>query len=237
MEEPTNRRMGRQPPSRRRTLLAVDKAYWSAGGRLECHQQVARIASNVKQRLSLGTSVNAWIAYMADPGLSMRVSRLADSSARICRRRYKQERERRGSRDGWAKVFLLSGWYSMVKVDTVPFFPRRRAGGALGAMLAGAKAPMGLALIAKRSAWVVAEIDYVNIRKRPVSVASNSSNRFSEQKMCVLFHIVLGDCKRGALIQASWLHGKLCGVRLWRDASNDEPKMCVVPRSAHTDSP
>ena len=49
-------------------------------------------------------------------------------------------------------------------------------------MLAGAKAPMGLALIARRSAWVVAGIDYVNIETGQFG-GIQFEQRFSEQKM------------------------------------------------------
>ena len=54
--------------------------------------------------------------------------------------------------------------------------------GALGAMLAGSKAPMSLALIARRSAWVVAGIDYVNIESGQFG-GIQFEQRFSEQKM------------------------------------------------------
>ena len=70
----------------------------------------------------------------------------------------------------------------MVKVDSVPFAEGATQEGALGAMLAGAKAPMGLALIARRSAWVVAGIDYVNIETGQFG-GIQFEQRFSEQKV------------------------------------------------------
>ncbi len=81
-----------------------------------------------------------------------------------------------------AKIFLLTGWFSMVKVETVPFAEGAAQEGALGAMLAGAKAPMGLALVARRSAWVVAGIDYVNIETGQFG-GIQFEQRFSEQKV------------------------------------------------------
>jgi hypothetical protein len=165
------------------TLLAVDRAYWSAGGAIwNATSKLQELQPTAKQKLSLGTSVNAWIAYMADPGLCMKVRdwliERQDTPPDVANKNeiiaviVTAE----------ARVFLLSGWYSMVKVDSVPFAEGAAHEGALGAMLAGAKAPMGLALIARRSAWVVAGIDYVNIESGQFG-GIQFEQRFSEQKV------------------------------------------------------
>ncbi len=165
------------------TLLAVDRAYWSAAGATwNATSKLQELQSSAKQKLGLGTSVNAWIAYMAEPGLGMKVRdwlierqdtppEVADKNQVIA-----------VIVTAEARVFLLSAWYSMVKVDSVPFADGAAQEGALGAMLAGAKAPMGLALIARRSAWVVAGIDYVNIENGQFG-GIQFEQRFSEQKM------------------------------------------------------
>ncbi len=164
------------------TLLAVDKAYWSANGASwNATNKLLELQPSAKQRLTLGNA-NAWIAFLADPGLSMKirdwliersdtppeVTNKSDIVAVIV--------------NAEAKVFLLTGWYSLVKVDSVPFAEGAAQEGALGAMLAGAKAPMGLALIARRSAWIVAGIDYVNIETGQFG-GIQFEQRFSEQKV------------------------------------------------------
>ncbi len=164
-------------------LLAVDKAYWSGGGaNWNSTSKLQELQATAKQKLGLGTSVNAWIAYMADPGLCMKVRDWLIE---------RQDAPPDGANKNEnvavivtaeARIFLLSGWYSMVKVDTVPFAEGAVQEGALGAMLAGAKAPMGLALIARRSAWVVAGIDYVNIESGEFG-GIQFEQRFIEQKM------------------------------------------------------
>ncbi|MEO5861072.1 MAG: hypothetical protein ABIW48_09670 [Burkholderiales bacterium] len=165
------------------TLLAVDKAYWSAGGaNWNSTSKLQELQATAKQKLGLGASINAWIAYMADPGLCMKVRDWLIE---------RQDTPPDGANKNEnvavivtaeARIFLLSGWYSMVKVDTVPFAEGAVQEGALGAMLAGAKAPMGLALIARRSAWVVAGIDYVNIENGEFG-GIRFEQRFIEQKM------------------------------------------------------
>lgn len=165
------------------TLLAVDRAYWSAGGASwNATNKLQELQPNAKQKLGLGTSVNAWIAFMADPGLSMKVRdwliERQDKPPEVAN----QNENVAVIATAEARIFLLSGWYSMVKVDVVPFAEGAAQEGALGAMLAGAKAPMGLALIARRSAWVVAGIDYVNIESGQFG-GIQFEQRFSEQKV------------------------------------------------------
>jgi hypothetical protein len=164
------------------TLLAVDKAYWSTNGASwNATSKLLELQPPAKQKLSLGNA-NAWIALLAEPGLSMKirdwliersdappeVPNKSDAVAVIV--------------NAEAKIFLLTGWFSMVKVESVPFAEGAAQEGALGAMLAGAKAPMGLALVARRSAWVVAGIDYVNIENGQFG-GIQFEQRFSEQKM------------------------------------------------------
>ncbi|MEO5861059.1 MAG: hypothetical protein ABIW48_08675 [Burkholderiales bacterium] len=164
-------------------LLAVDKAYWSAGGASwNTTSKLQELQATAKQKLGLGTSVNAWIAYMADPGLGMKVRdwliERQDTPPDVANKNENVAVIVTAE----ARVFLLSGWYSMVKVDSVPFAEGAAQEGALGAMLAGAKAPMGLALIARRSARVVAGIDYVNIESGEFG-GIQFEQRFSEQKV------------------------------------------------------
>ena len=182
MEENYNR-TGKTTVAFDGTLLAVDKAYWSAGGASwNATSKLLELQPPAKQRLSLGSNVNAWIAFLADPGLSMKVRDWLIE-------RVDAPPEVTNKNDiiavivtAEAKIFLLTGWYSMVKVDSVPFAEGATQEGVLGAMLAGAKAPMGLALIARRSAWVVAGIDYVNIETGQFG-GIQFEQRFSEQKM------------------------------------------------------
>ena len=165
------------------TLLAVDKAYWpAAGASWNATSKLQELQPTGKQKLSLGTTVNAWIAFLAEPGLAMKIRDWLIG-------RQDDPPELSNKNDvlavivtAEAKIFLLTGWYSMVKVDTVPFAEGAAQEGALGAMLAGAKAPMSLALIARRSAWVVAGIDYVNIENGQFG-GIQFEQRFSEQKM------------------------------------------------------
>ena len=164
------------------TLLAVDKAYWSANGASwNATNKLLELQPPAKQRLSLGTA-NAWIAFMADPGLSMKIRdwliERADTPPDVANKSDVVAVVVTAE----AKVFLLTGWYSMVKVDSVPFAEGAAQEGALGAMLAGAKAPMGLALLARRSAWVVGGIDYVNIENGQFG-GIQFEQRFSEQKV------------------------------------------------------
>ena len=73
MEENYNR-AGKTTVAFDGTLLAVDKAYWSAGGTSwNATSKLQELQPPAKQRLSLSSSVNAWIAFLADPGLSMKV--------------------------------------------------------------------------------------------------------------------------------------------------------------------
>lgn len=178
----TNSRVGKTTVAFDGTLLAVDKAYWSNNGASwNATSKLLELQSPAKQKLSLGNA-NAWIAFLADSGLSMKirdwlierqdappeVPNKDDAVAVIVTTE--------------AKIFLLTGWFSMVKVETVPFAEGAAQEGALGAMLAGAKAPMGLALVARRSAWVVAGIDYVNIETGQFG-GIQFEQRFSEQKV------------------------------------------------------
>ena len=109
-------------------MLAVDKAYWSAGGTSwNATSKLLELQPPAKQRLSLGSNVNAWIAFLADPGLSMKVrdwliERL-DAPPEVANK----NEVIAVIVTAEAKIFLLTGWYSMVKVDSVPF-----AEGALG---------------------------------------------------------------------------------------------------------
>jgi hypothetical protein len=182
MEE-NNARASRTTVAFDGTLLAVDKAYWSAGGgSWNATSKLLELQPPAKQRLSLGTTVNAWIAFLADPGLSMKIrdwliERL-DAPPEVANKNEIVAVIVTAE----AKIYMLTGWYSMVKVDSVPFAEGATQEGALGAMLAGAKAPMGLALIARRSAWVVAGIDYVNIETGQFG-GIQFEQRFSEQKM------------------------------------------------------
>jgi hypothetical protein len=164
------------------TLLAVDKAYWSTNGASwNVTSKLLELQPPAKQRLSLGNA-NAWIAFLADPGVSMKIRdwliERADTPPEVANK----EDAVAVIVTAEAKIFLLSGWYSLVKVETVPFAEGAAQEGALGAMLAGAKAPMGLALVARRSAWVVAGIDYVNIETGQFG-GIQFEQRFSEQKM------------------------------------------------------
>ncbi len=182
MEENKNR-AGKTTVAFDGTLLAVDKAYWSeSGSSWNATSKLLELQPPAKQKLSLGSTVNAWIAFLADPGLSMKIrdwliERL-DAPPEVTNK----SEVLAVVVTAEAKIFLLTGWYSMVKVDTVPFAEGATQEGALGAMLAGAKAPMGLALIARRSAWVVAGIDYVNIETGQFG-GIQFEQRFSEQKM------------------------------------------------------
>jgi hypothetical protein len=165
------------------TLLAVDKAYWSAGGASwNATSKLQELQPSAKQKLGLGTSVNAWIAYMADPGLCMKIRdwliERQDSPPEVANKNEIMA----AIVTAEARVFVLTGWFSMVKIDSVPFAEGAAQEGALGAMLAGAKAPMSLALIARRSAWVVAGIDYVNIESGQFG-GIQFEQRFSEQKV------------------------------------------------------
>ena len=165
------------------TLLAVDRAYWSAGGSSwNSTSKLQELQPTGKQKLGLGVSVNAWIAYMADPGVSMKIRdwliERQDAPPDVANKNQNMAVIVTAE----ARVFILSGWFSMVKIDTVPVAEGAAQEGALGAMLAGAKAPMGLALIARRSAWVVAGIDYVNIESGQFG-GIQFEQRFSEQKV------------------------------------------------------
>lgn len=164
------------------TLLAVDKSYWSNNGsNWNSTNKLLELQPPAKQKLSLGNA-NAWIAFLAEPGLAMKIRdwliERADAPPEVPNKSdivaviVTAE----------AKIFLLTGWFSMVKVDSVPFAEGAAQEGALGAMLAGAKAPMGLALVARRSAWVVAGVDYVNIENGQFG-GIQFEQRFSEQKM------------------------------------------------------
>ena len=165
------------------TLLAVDRAYWSAAGSTwNATNKLQELQPNAKQKLGLGTTVNAWIAYMAEPGLCMKVRDWLIERQDTPPDAADKDQVIAVIVTAEARVFLLSGWYSMVKVDSVPFAEGAAQEGALGAMLAGAKAPMSLALIARRSAWVVAGIDYVNIESGQFG-GIQFEQRFSEQKM------------------------------------------------------
>ncbi len=164
------------------TLLAVDKAYWSTNGASwNVTSKLLELQPPAKQRLSLGNA-NAWIAFLADPGMSMKIRDWLIERAETPPEVTNKEDAVAVIVTAEAKIFLLSGWYSLVKVETVPFAEGAAQEGALGAMLAGAKAPMGLALVARRSAWVVAGIDYVNIETGQFG-GIQFEQRFSEQKM------------------------------------------------------
>ena len=121
MEENYNR-AGKTTVAFDGTLLAVDKAYWSAGGTSwNATSKLQELQPPAKQRLSLSSSVNAWIAFLADPGLSMKVRDWLIE-------RLDAPPEVTNKNDiiavivtAEAKIFLLTGWYSMVKVDSVPF--------------------------------------------------------------------------------------------------------------------
>ncbi len=177
-----NNRAGRTTVAFDGTLLAVDKAYWSTNGASwNATSKLLELQQPAKQRLSLGNA-NAWIAFLADPGLSMKIRdwliERSDTPPEVANKKDAVA----VIVNAEAKMFLLSGWYSMVKVETVPFAEGAAQEGALGAMLAGAKAPMGLALVARRSAWVVAGVDYVNIETGQFG-GIQFEQRFSEQKV------------------------------------------------------
>lgn len=145
-------------------LLAVDKALWAGGGRTwNAINKLYELQASARQKLSLGGDVRAWIAFMADPGLSAKVwDWLVDLSETA------PQPEDRNHMIGIVatsepRIYQLSGWYSLVKIDSVPFAEGGAHEAVLGAMLAGAKAPMALALVARRSAWVGAGIDYVKV--------------------------------------------------------------------------
>ena len=165
------------------TLLAVDKAYWSASAASwNSTSKLLELQPAGKQRLSMGTNVNAWIAFLAEPGLAMKVRDWLIERLDAPPEVPNKNQIIAVIATAEAKILLLTGWFSMVKVDSVPFAEGTAQEGALGAMLAGAKAPMSLALIARRSAWVVAGIDYVNIENGQFG-GIQFEQRFSEQKM------------------------------------------------------
>ena len=177
-----NNRAGKTTVAFDGTLLAVDKAYWSVNGASwNVTSKLLELQQPAKQKLSLGTA-NAWIAFLAEPGLAMKIRdwliERADTPPPV------EDKDAAVAvvATADAKIFLLSGWYSMVKVESVPFAEGAAQEGALGAMLAGAKAPMGLALLARRSAWVVGGIDYVNIENGQFG-GIQFEQRFSEQKV------------------------------------------------------
>ena len=177
-----NNRAGRTTVAFDGILLAVDKAYWSTNGASwNATSKLLELQQPAKQRLSLGNA-KAWIAFLADPGLSMKIRdwliERQDTPPEVANK----EDAVAVIVNAEAKMFLLTGWYSMVKVETVPFAEGAAQEGALGAMLAGAKAPMGLALVARRSAWVVAGVDYVNIETGQFG-GIQFEQRFSEQKV------------------------------------------------------
>jgi hypothetical protein len=145
-------------------LLAVDKASWTESGRTwNAVTKLYELRAEERQKLDVGSEGQAWIAFMSDPGL---VIKLRDWLIGLSEE--KPEAPDKGATIGViarsdGSLYRLTGWYSMEKIESVPF-----AGGggqdiALGAMLAGASAAMALALIARRSAWVAAGIDFVNI--------------------------------------------------------------------------
>jgi len=145
-------------------LLAVDKAWWGQQG-LSWHMvtKLRALQPSGRQKLGLSAGANAWIVFLADPGFAAKLNdwlvdlaenppELEDKNARIA-----------VVVTADASVYVLTGWYSLVRVELLPFAAGDGHEAVLGAMLGGAKAPMALALIARRSGWVSAGIDYVNI--------------------------------------------------------------------------
>jgi hypothetical protein len=148
-------------------LLAVDKATWSGadagGGVWNATSRLFELRAPERQRLGMSTEGRAWIAFVAQPGYVGKVHDwlvgLAEEAPPAPDRN-----ETIGIVVTSSKMlYRLTGWYSLSKIESLPF-----AGGAgeelaLGAMLAGAGAAMALALAARRANYVGAGIDFVNI--------------------------------------------------------------------------
>jgi hypothetical protein len=151
-------------------LLAVDKASWSAasapgasGGIWNATSRLFELRPPERQRLNIGSEGGAWIAFMGAPGFVGKVHDwlvgLADSAPEAS-----EKNETIAIVVTSAKiVYRLTGWYSLEKLDSLPFTAGAAEQIALGAMLAGASAAMALALAARRTSYVGAGIDFVNI--------------------------------------------------------------------------
>jgi hypothetical protein len=152
-------------------LLAVDKASWTeSGGTWNATTKLYELGASERQKLDLGGDTKAWIAFQADGGFATKVR---DWLIGLCE-------ERPAAEDSNATIGVvatsagelhrLSGWYTMQKIESLPFAGGGGHEAALGAMLAGASAAMALALIARRSAWVAAGIDYVDVQSGELGV-------------------------------------------------------------------
>jgi hypothetical protein len=163
-------------------LLAVDKALWTGGRIWNAVSKLYELQASARQKLFLGSDVRAWIAFMAHPGQSAKVwDWLVDLSETA------PQLEDRNRMIGIIatsepRVYQLSGWYSLVRIESVPFAEGGAHEAVLGAMLAGAKAPMALALVARRSAWVGAGIDYVKVATGDLG-SIHFDLRLTEQKI------------------------------------------------------
>jgi hypothetical protein len=163
-------------------LLAVDKALWSATGwTWSAVTKLQELRSGERQKLGLSADGQAWIAFLGDAGF---VSKVHDWLIGVSEQapETSDKRETIGViATSAGVVYRLTGWYSVVKIESVPFADGGGHEVALGAMLAGASAAMALALIARRSAWVAAGIDYVNVETAALG-AIQFDLRMSERK-------------------------------------------------------
>lgn len=163
-------------------LLAVDKAAWADSGRSwNATTKLYELGPTERQRLSLSPEDKAWIAFLADPGFVMKLREWLLAVT--------EDRPEPPSRSDTIGIiatskgvaFRLTGWYTLAKLEALPFAGGEGHEVALGAMLAGASAAMSLALIARRSTYVAGGIDYVNVETSELG-AIQFDLRMSEKK-------------------------------------------------------
>ena len=165
------------------SIFAVDKGCWARnGGSWSSVTKLQEVQASARQKLGLGSGVNAWIAMVGELGFCLRVREWLTDRIEVAPVAENKNELIAVIVTSEAKVYLLTGWYSLVKIDSVPFAEGSAHEMVLGAMLGGAKAPMAIALAARRSAGIAAGIDYVTIENGEFG-GIVFDHRFTEQKM------------------------------------------------------